>query len=82
MQKSELVEWILANRSLGILTTSWEVIIKAYSFDESLKLKYVKYTKNWCHIFFKRNMLTFRSGTHVGQKIPESSQINQKVYLS
>ena len=34
-----LDEWILMNRSLGILATLWEVIIKAFSLDESLKLK-------------------------------------------
>ena len=39
--EDELVEWILVNRSLGIPVTSWEVIIKACSLDESLKLKNV-----------------------------------------
>ena len=37
--EDELVEFILMNRSLGIAVTSWEVIIKACSLDESLKLK-------------------------------------------
>ena len=70
--EDELVEWILMNRSLGIAVTSWEVIIKACSFDESLKLKNVNTLQNWCYRFLKRNMLTFRSGTHVGQKLSES----------
>ena len=67
----ELVEWILMNRSLDNAVTSWEVIIKACSLDENLKQKNVNTLQNWCCRFLKRNMLTFRSGTHVGQKLPE-----------
>ena len=70
--EDELVEWILMNRTLGIAVTSWEVIIKACSLDESLKLKNVNTLQNWCYRFLKRNMLNFRSCTHVGQKLPES----------
>ena len=35
--EDELVEWILTNQSLCIHATSWEVIIKNYSLDESIK---------------------------------------------
>ena len=70
--EDELIEWILMNRSLGIAVTSWEVIIKDCSLDESLKLKNVNTQQNWCYKFLKRNMLIFRSGTHVGQKLSES----------
>ena len=60
------------NRALGIAVTSWEVIIKACKLDESLKLKNINTLQNWCYRFLKRNMLTFRSGTHIGQKLPQS----------
>ena len=70
--EDELVEWILMNRALGIAVTSWEVIIKACKLDESLKLKNINTLQNWCYRFLKRNMLTFRSGTHIGQKLPQS----------
>ena len=70
--EDELVEWILMNWALGIAVTSWEVIIKACKLDESLKLKNINTLQNWCYRFLKRNMLTFRSGTHIGQKLPQS----------
>ena len=70
--EDELIEWILMNRALGIAVTSWEVIIKACKLDESLKLKNINTLQNWCYRFLKRNMLTFRSGTHIGQKLPQS----------
>ena len=44
--EGELVEWILMNQSLGIPVTSWEVIIKACSLDESLKIKNVNTLQN------------------------------------
>ena len=68
--EGELVEWILMNQSLGIPVTSWEVIIKACSLDESLKN--VNTLQNLCYRFLKRNILSFRSGTHDDQKLPES----------
>ena len=37
--EDELVEWILVNCLLSIAVTSWEVIIKDCSLDESLELK-------------------------------------------
>ena len=61
------------NRSLGIPVISWEVIVKACSLDESLKLKVTNTMQNWCYKFLKRNMLTFCSCTHVGQKLSESN---------
>ena len=70
--EDELFELILMNRALGIAVTSWEVIIKACKLDESLKIKNINTLQNWCYRFLKRNILTFRSGTHIGQKLPQS----------
>ena len=69
--EAEIVEWILMNRSLGVAVSSWEVIIKACNLKEDLKQKSVSSLQKWCYRFLTRNLLTFRSGTHVGQSLPE-----------
>ena len=40
--ENEIVDWILINRSLGISVSSWEVIIKACSLNNTLKFKNIK----------------------------------------
>ena len=40
--ENEVVDWILINRSLGISVSSWEVIIKACSLNNTLKFKNLK----------------------------------------
>ena len=37
--ENEVVYWILMNRSLGISVSSWELIIKACSLNNTLKFK-------------------------------------------
>ena len=69
--EAEIVEWILMNRSLGVAVSSWEVIIKACNLKEDLKQKSVSPLQKWCYRFLTRNLLTFRSSTHVGQSLPE-----------
>ena len=44
--EDELVEWILMNWSLTIPITSWEVIIKTCSLDESVKIKNINTLQN------------------------------------
>ena len=65
----EIVEWILMNRLLGIVVSSWEVIIKACNLKK-LKQKRVSSIQKWCHRCQTRN-LTFCSSTNVGQSLPE-----------
>ena len=36
-EENEIVGWILINRSLGINVSSWELIIKACSLNNTLK---------------------------------------------
>ena len=49
--ENEIVDWILINRSLGISVSSWEVIIKACSLNNTLKLKNIKNLQKWCYEF-------------------------------
>ena len=45
-ETDEVVDWILINRSLGISVSSWEIIIKACSLNNTLKSKTLKTYKN------------------------------------
>ena len=47
--ENEVVDWILMNRSLGISVSSWEVIIKACSLNNTLKFKNIKNLQKWCY---------------------------------
>ena len=49
--ENEIVDWILMNRSLGISVSSWEVIIKACSLNNTLKFKKIKNLQKWCYKF-------------------------------
>ena len=49
--ENEIVDWILINRSLGISVSSWEVIIKACSLNNTLKFKNIKNLQKWCYKF-------------------------------
>ena len=49
--ENEIVDWILVNRSLGISASSWEVIIKACSLNNTLKFKNIKNLQKWCYKF-------------------------------
>ena len=46
--ENKIVDWILINRSLGISVSSWEVIIKASSLNNTLKFKNIKNLQKWC----------------------------------
>ena len=45
--ENEVVDWILMNRSLGISVSSWELIIKACSLNNTLKFKNIKNLQKW-----------------------------------
>ena len=47
--ENEIVDWILINRSLGISVSSWELIIKACSLNNTLKFKNIKNSQKWCY---------------------------------
>ena len=47
--ENEIVDWILINRSLGISVSSWELIIKACSLNNTLKFKNIKNLQKWCY---------------------------------
>ena len=47
--ENKIVDWILMNRSLGISVSSWEVIIKACSLNNTLKFKNIKNLQKWCY---------------------------------
>ena len=49
--ENEIIDWILMNRSLGISVSSWEVIIKACSLNNTLKFKNIKNLQKWCYKF-------------------------------
>ena len=49
--ENEIVGWILINRSFGISVSSWEVIIKACSLNNTLKFKNIKILQKWCYEF-------------------------------
>ena len=48
-EENEIVDWILINRSLGISVSSWELIIKACSLNNTLKFKSIKNLQKWCY---------------------------------
>ena len=50
--ENEIVDWILINRSLGISVSSWELIIKACSLNNTLNFKNIKNLQNWCYKFY------------------------------
>ena len=50
--ENEIVDWILINKSLGISVSSWEVIIKACSLNNTLKFKNIKNLQKWCYKFY------------------------------
>ena len=45
--ENEIVGWILINKSLGISVSSWELIIKACSLNNTLKFKNIKNLQKW-----------------------------------
>ena len=47
--ENEGVDWILMNRSLGISVSSWELIIKTCSLNNTLKFKNIKNLQKWCY---------------------------------
>ena len=49
--ENEIVDWILINRSLGVSVSSWEVIIKACSLNNTLKFKNIKNLQKLCYEF-------------------------------
>ena len=48
-EENEIVDWILINRSLGISVSSWELIIKECSLNNTLKFKSIKNLQKWCY---------------------------------
>ena len=52
--ENEIVDWILINRSLGISVSSWELIIKACSINNTLKFKNIKNLQKWCYEFLTK----------------------------
>ena len=47
--ENEIVDWILINWSLLISVSSWELIIKTCSLNNTLKFKNIKNLQKWCY---------------------------------
>ena len=47
--ENEIVDWILINKSLGTSVSSWEIIIKECSLNNTLKFKNIKNLQKWCY---------------------------------
>ena len=47
--ENQIVDWILINRSLGTSVNLWEIIIKEWSLNNTLKIKNIKKLQKWCY---------------------------------
>ena len=80
-REDELVECILMNQSLGIPFTSWEEIIKAFSLDESLKLKKCQNTTKLVLQIFEEKLADFLFREECWPETTRIiSRVQQKVY--
>lgn len=70
----ELYMWIDFNRSLGNEITTWSIAIEMIKKDLS-KSNLKPKTLVWSvYRFMKRNSLTIRTGSHIGQQIPFNAE--------
>ena len=66
----ELYAWIDFNRSLGNAITTWSIAVEIIKKDPSKSNLKPKALLQLVYRFMKRNSLTIRQGSHIGQQLP------------
>ena len=71
--ENNLLIWISEMRRLDICINTNQIIYKALELDSTLKNKSYNALLCWCYDFLKRNLLSIRKTTNVGQKLKANS---------
>lgn len=74
------MNWIICNRKLGIAVTTKAIIAYTTTIIPDFREKNIISLYNWCYRFMKRNNLSIRYASHLGQKYPEDT-INNIYYF-
>ena len=77
----ELCQYVDTVRELGISITTNEIIIKAIELMPTLNNKSYSTLCKWCYKFLRRNNLTLRGMTHIGQS-PKKEAFDQLMDFS
>ena len=64
---------IIFNRKLGITVTTKAIIAYTTTIIAEFREKNIISLYNWCYRFMKRNNLSIRYASHLGQKYPENT---------
>ncbi|KAL4512506.1 hypothetical protein ABPG72_020343, partial [Tetrahymena utriculariae] len=70
--ESKILDFINFNRKIFNPISTWSIIAKLIELDQTYKEKPLSSLQKWCYAFIKRNNLSFRSATKVGQQISKS----------
>ena len=71
--ENNLLIWISEMRRLDICINTNQIIYKDLELDSKLKNKSYNALLCWCYDFLKRNLLSIRKTTNVGQKLKANS---------
>ena len=77
----EILDWIKFNRNQGIAISVRSLIGFAISIINEFKNKKYKTLVSWAHRFMKRNNLTIRMSSHIGQKITSRGEMQLLKFL-
>lgn len=72
--EKKIYDWIIFNRSLGNMISTWAVAIEFIKADIKYKNYKPKSLFMKVYRFLKRFNLSIRAGTHIGQQLPQDSK--------
>lgn len=78
--ETELNKWILLQRSLGRSVSTVSVGLQARLIASNMKIDGFTGYPSWCYRFMKRNHLSVRAKTTVGQQLPEEWEVKAKEF--
>lgn len=79
--EKELCEWIENQRKNGRSLSTVLIRIKANQMAVAKGLNDFRGGPSWCNRFFRRNKLTMRARTTVGQKLPDDWEKKKELFL-
>lgn len=68
--EKQLANWVILERKKGLRVSTSAICQQAVKFAKALDINQEMFHSSWCFRMMKRNNLTIRTATSIGQKLP------------
>ena len=79
---NKLIDYIEFNRKLGLPITTWALLIELYKLEPERKEMNIKANLQLLYRFMERYGFSFRSATHIGQKVNKDALTQASLFYN